>query len=644
MAVAVLAATIGNQNSDQLSDSDSSRDSDCSDETTVTLDVDAVTKKRYHREVEDPLIYAVPVKASHVITDWACRHCGHNLVVDIRIRSPEEERDDETTMSEEEDQEKIEPTTWRNKLWLVMEPSDDPPPVYDLLSHIVSGLGLIFIVVSVVVFVIETDPRYYRDTPLALTRIEEVCMAYFTAELVLRIISAPDLKKFFTDRYTVIDILSIIPFYVSLGVGSQQSEAFIVIRILRLMRVFRIFKVSKYSVEVNIVLGSLAGSTEGLYLLLFLIFLSTVLFSSTMYFAERESLSFDNTTDQWYRWVQPDPGDYRIAVPDVVTYYVDHFNLSTCSNESAPPPTIELLASATVPDIKERSPYQSILHASWWCLVTLTTVGYGDEVPSSVAGKCIAAVTMLCGTLVIAFPMVIIGQNFQESYKNHKRSTHTRELRRKPNMLRYLRSTKRGSDVSLGKDGKDRIATVRVARQAPASLTSSMDLKGAHGVDMTPVVTPASPNSRNLSAFAIPPQAPAHQRSQSLQVPLSMAPPKRRSSAVSVPSVHSPYTSFASVSPAVSADGESYPGSPLPPRVRERYARSEESRLLKCTSQISMLEEKIQKLVRLREKDKRTQPLPNGEAERRMRTSAGLLQAGTSSTFGAPQTPPKSDG
>ena len=169
---------------------------------------------------------------------------------------------------------------------------------------------------------------------------------------------------------------------------------------------------------------------------------------------------------------------------------------------------------------------------------------YGDDVPSSVAGKFIAAVTMLCGTLVIAFPMVIIGQNFQESYKNHKRSTHTRELKRKPNMLRYLRSAKlRGSDMSLKGLDRDKLQAVRVSRQP--SLASSFDRIGNMNMEQTPVVTPASPQNRNFSAFQLPPgphpsqpvASPVHGRTQSLQVPINivMPAPRKRVSSMSMP-------------------------------------------------------------------------------------------------------------
>ena len=60
------------------------------------------------------------------------------------------------------------------------------------------------------------------------------------------------------------------------------------------------------------------------------------------------------------------------------------------------------------------SKFQSIPGTFWWALVTLCTVGYGDYVPQSTAGKMVAACTMLVGTLVVAFPVILIGANFNE--------------------------------------------------------------------------------------------------------------------------------------------------------------------------------------------------------------------------------------
>jgi hypothetical protein len=46
----------------------------------------------------------------------------------------------------------------------------------------------------------------------------------------------------------------------------------------------------------------------------------------------------------------------------------------------------------------------------WWCIVTLTTTGYGDLYPVTVGGRLIAAVTMLLGLVLFGMLMNIVGK------------------------------------------------------------------------------------------------------------------------------------------------------------------------------------------------------------------------------------------
>jgi voltage-gated potassium channel len=58
--------------------------------------------------------------------------------------------------------------------------------------------------------------------------------------------------------------------------------------------------------------------------------------------------------------------------------------------------------------------FGSIPRALWWATMTMTTVGYGDVIPLSVAGKLIAAVTSLGGIVLIAIPTGIFAAAFSD--------------------------------------------------------------------------------------------------------------------------------------------------------------------------------------------------------------------------------------
>ena len=56
----------------------------------------------------------------------------------------------------------------------------------------------------------------------------------------------------------------------------------------------------------------------------------------------------------------------------------------------------------------------SIPAAMWWAIVTLTTVGYGDVYPVTVAGRLVASVTMVFGLMMLALPVGIVATAFAE--------------------------------------------------------------------------------------------------------------------------------------------------------------------------------------------------------------------------------------
>ena len=59
--------------------------------------------------------------------------------------------------------------------------------------------------------------------------------------------------------------------------------------------------------------------------------------------------------------------------------------------------------------------FESIPHAMWWAIVTLTTTGYGDVFPATPVGRLLAAIIMLLGVGVVALPAGIIASGFAEA-------------------------------------------------------------------------------------------------------------------------------------------------------------------------------------------------------------------------------------
>jgi hypothetical protein len=80
---------------------------------------------------------------------------------------------------------------------------------------------------------------------------------------------------------------------------------------------------------------------------------------------------------------------------------------------------------------KEVSPFHSLAASMWYTLVSITTVGYGDIVPTTVAGRAVGSFLLLMSFLIVALPITVIGEAFAnavDEYNNDKVKTRTVNL------------------------------------------------------------------------------------------------------------------------------------------------------------------------------------------------------------------------
>tara|TARA_B100000963_G_C22498318_1_gene612551 strand:+ start:253 stop:984 length:732 start_codon:yes stop_codon:yes gene_type:complete len=99
----------------------------------------------------------------------------------------------------------------------------------------------VLILLSVASFTIETLPDLTAETINYLETFELVCILIFSLEYLIRLYIAKNKLKFITSFYGIIDILAILPFYLTLGFDLRSA------RVLRFLRLFRLIKLIRYN-------------------------------------------------------------------------------------------------------------------------------------------------------------------------------------------------------------------------------------------------------------------------------------------------------------------------------------------------------------------------------------------------------------
>ncbi|GMG88109.1 ion transporter [Biformimicrobium ophioploci] len=160
-------------------------------------------------------------------------------------------------------------------------------------------LALIWaIVISVVLILLATIDAISEEYRRGLYMAEWVFTILFTIEYALRIYSARDRKQYIFSFYGVVDLLSILPLYISLIF--PQASYLLVIRLLRVLRIFRVLKLLRYMKDANLLLRSLWHSRRKIMVFFGTVLIMCVIIGSVMYAVEGPENGFTSIPKSIY--------------------------------------------------------------------------------------------------------------------------------------------------------------------------------------------------------------------------------------------------------------------------------------------------------------------------------------------------------
>ena len=142
---------------------------------------------------------------------------------------------------------------------------------------------LFLIVFSIITLTVETLPDLPPMVQSALGISEFVVTVLFTIEYGLRVATSTKKANYVFSFYGVIDLVAILPFYLSLGVDLRA------IRAIRLLRVFRLFKLTRYNRAMERFAKAIVHTREEALIFLFATFILLYISSLGIYYFEHDA-------------------------------------------------------------------------------------------------------------------------------------------------------------------------------------------------------------------------------------------------------------------------------------------------------------------------------------------------------------------
>ena len=173
---------------------------------------------------------------------------------------------------------KLPETDWQKKIYTVIFEADTPAgKLFDVIL-------IVSILLSVMAVMLDSVVAFHQQYGDLLYGIEWFFTILFSIEYALRLICVGDKRKYIFSFYGIIDLLAIIPTYLS--VIFPGSQYLLVIRSLRILRIFRVLKLVQYVDEVELLKGALKNSARKILVFLFAVLTIVTIMGSLLYMIE----------------------------------------------------------------------------------------------------------------------------------------------------------------------------------------------------------------------------------------------------------------------------------------------------------------------------------------------------------------------
>jgi voltage-gated potassium channel Kch len=294
-----------------------------------------------------------------------------------------------------------------------------------------------WIFVSCIFLAGETVEPYATIYAKLFDYVEIAAVLFFTIDYLGNLYYAPNRVKYFFSFWGLVDLISILPTYLSLMnlTALQGTKVFRILRVVRVLRVLKMARIAIQQLEHKVEASNPILTNLKIY---FIALFSVVMISSTlMYYVEGNLYS-----------------------PEAIAHgqaQLDEQIKATPLPADAPPEAskfmpLDPMSGNAIPEDKRF--FTSIPAAMWWCMVTLTTTGYGDMFPLTFWGRVIAAATMLMGLVLFGILLNIVGKTimvllFGEHITEADASPATREAILRMMVTRKWISEHRAYEIEL---------------------------------------------------------------------------------------------------------------------------------------------------------------------------------------------------